>query len=130
MGGERYRVLIEQLGDLGFERGASITGTTVGILMILRVYKDRKKLEALAELSGSDEGFGDHALHLEAMRSLLQLLERTHEAGEGVTEEEVLDGVRAPGDACVWMNERDGCLRCFERAKKGLVAQFGEDHER
>ena len=35
--------------------------------------------------TGREEGFGDDALHLEAMRSLLPLLEKVHETGEGVT---------------------------------------------
>ena len=74
-GGERYRVLFEQLGNLGFERGKGVTSITAGVLMVLRAYKDRKKLEALAKLSGEDEGFDDRALHLEAMRSLLPPLE-------------------------------------------------------
>ena len=69
--------------------------------MILRSYKDRKKLEELARLSGEEGGFGDYALHLEAMRSLLPLLERAHEAGKGVTEEEVIDGVYVLGKACM-----------------------------
>ena len=71
------------LGDLGFERGRGVTSITVGVLMILRAYKDRKKLEALAKVSGEDEGSGDYALHLGARRSLLPLLDRAHEAGEG-----------------------------------------------
>ena len=61
--------------------------------MILRSYNDRKKLEALAKLSGRDEGLADDALHLETMRSLLPRLERAHEAGDRVTEEEVLAGL-------------------------------------
>ena len=69
MVGQRYRVLFEQLGDLGFERGRGITSITVGVLMIIMAYNDRSKLEALAKLSGSDEGSADHALHLEAMRT-------------------------------------------------------------
>ena len=71
MGGERYRVLFEQLSDLGFERGKDVRSITVGVLMILRAYKDRKKLEALAKLTGKEEGFGDYALHLEARRRVL-----------------------------------------------------------
>ena len=62
-GGERYRSLFEQLGDLGFERVKAVTSITAGVLMVLRSYNDRKKLEALAKLTGSDEGFDDHALH-------------------------------------------------------------------
>ena len=115
MGGERYRVLFQQLGDLGFERERGIKGITLGILMILKSYKDRKKLELLAKLTGSDEGFGDYALeegvvgralHLEAIRSLLLLMEWAHAAGEGVTEEEVIDGVMELGVACMWMGDR------------------------
>ena len=87
-GGEGYRVLFEQLGNLGFEGGRGITGITVGILMILRApYKDKKKLKALVKLSGPDEGFNDHALHLEARRSLLPLFELALKAREGVTKE-------------------------------------------
>ena len=44
MSGERYRVVFEQLGDLGFERGRGVTSIRVGINMILRAYNDRKKL--------------------------------------------------------------------------------------
>ena len=35
-GFERYRVLFEQLGDLGFESGNGVTSITVGILTVLR----------------------------------------------------------------------------------------------
>ena len=45
LGGDRYRVLFEQLGDLGFERRRGATSMTVGVLMVLRSYNDRKKLE-------------------------------------------------------------------------------------
>ena len=78
-------MLFEQLSDIGFKRGRGITSITVGVLMIQRGYKDRKKLEALAKLSGEEGGFGDIALKLEARRILLPLLERAHEADEGVT---------------------------------------------
>ena len=94
-------MLFEQLGDLGFERGKGIRSIRVDVLMIQKSYKDKKKLEVLAKLCGYDEGFGDHALELEVRRSLLPLLERAYEAGEGVTEEEVLDGVMALGKACM-----------------------------
>ena len=87
--------------------------------MILRSYKDRKKLEALAKLSGEDEGFGDYALHPEAKRSLLPLLERAHEAGERVTEEEVLDRVLVLGRACYDIREGAESKHCFKRAKDG-----------
>ena len=80
---ERYRLLFEQLRNLGFEGGKGVTSITVGVLIILRSYKDRKKLEELAKLSGQEEGFDDRALHLEARRSLQWLVERAHEAGEG-----------------------------------------------
>ena len=53
--GERYRVLFEQLGNLGFERGK---GVTLGVLMVLRSYNDRKKLKSWQSLSAG-EGFGD-----------------------------------------------------------------------
>ena len=82
MNGERYRVLFEQLGDLGFERGRGITCITVSVLMILRSFKGRKKLEALVKLTGLEEGFSDYVLELEPRRSLLPLLEQAHEAGE------------------------------------------------
>ena len=36
MDGERYRVLFEQLGDIGFERETGVTNIRVGTLMILR----------------------------------------------------------------------------------------------
>ena len=52
MGGERCRVLFEQFVDLGLERGKGVIGITVGILMILRAYKNRKKL---AKLTGWEE---------------------------------------------------------------------------
>ena len=127
---ERYRVLFEQLGDLGFERGRIIMGITVGVLMIPKAYKDRKKLEVLAKLIGEEEGFGDDALHLEARRSLLPLLEKAHKAGEVVTEEEVLDGIMgiiALRDTCVWTNDFDG-VTCFERMETGYDWVQGEDH--
>ena len=114
--------------DITFERRKGVTNITVGVLMVLRAYKDRKKLEALAKLSGREEGFGDHTLHLEAMRSLVPLLEQAHAVGEGVTEEEVLDRVFALGEACMWMHERDGYLYCFERAKEGFVRLLGKGH--
>ena len=63
-GGERYRLLLEQPGDLGFERGKGVSSIMVGVLMVLKSYNDRKKLEAMAKLSGGDEGFDDRALHL------------------------------------------------------------------
>ena len=88
-------------------------------LLILRATKDRKKLEALAKLSGREEGFGDDSLYLEARKILLPLLEKAHEAGEGVTEEEVLDGVIVLRRACMWMNDFDGSEYCFVRAKEG-----------
>ena len=34
-----------------------VTSITVGVLMALRSYKDRKKLEVLAKLTGREEGF-------------------------------------------------------------------------
>ena len=95
--------------------------------MILRSYKDRKKLEELARLSGEEGGFGDYALHLEAMRSLPPLLERVQEAGKGVTEEEVLDRVMVLGVACNRMSEWSGCLYCIKRAKKGYEILLGRD---
>ena len=105
-------MLFEQLSDIGFKRGRGITSITVGVLMIQRGYKDRKKLEALAKLSGEDEGFGDCALHLEARRNLLPLLERAHVAGEGLTEGEALGGGYALGRACNRMQEWDECQAC------------------
>ena len=128
MGGERYRVLFEQLGDLRFERGKGINRITVGVLMILRSCKDTKKLEALAKLCCSDEGFGDRAMHLEVMRSLLPLFEKAHEADEGVTEEEVLDDVFELGKACNAMQEFYRCDFCLERANEGFMCLQGGDH--
>ena len=78
-----HRVLFEQLDHLGFERGKGVTSITVAVLMILRSYNDRKKLEALGKLSGQEEGFDVRTLHLKVRRSQLPLLERAHEAGEG-----------------------------------------------
>ena len=43
-----------------------------------------------------------------------------------MTEEEVLDGVLQMGVAHMWMNQRNGCLNCFERAKEGFVRLLGE----
>jgi len=63
-------------------------------------------LEALAKLSGEDQCFGDGELYLEETRSLLPLLEQAHEVGEGLTAEEVLDGVVALGRASCIMRER------------------------
>ena len=76
-------MLFEQVGNLEFYRGKGVSSITVDVLMVLRSYNDRKELEALAKLSGQEEGFDDHVLHLEAMRSLLPLLERAHEAVRG-----------------------------------------------
>ena len=72
--------------------------------MILSAYKDRKKLEALAKLCGLDEGFDDRELPLE-VRSLQRLLKQALEAGEEVTEEDVLDGVYKLGKAFMYMDE-------------------------
>ena len=83
MSGERCRVLFEQLGNLRFERGRGISSMMVGVLMILKSSKDRKSLEALAKLSGRDDGFGDYVLKIELRNHLLPLLEQAHEAGEG-----------------------------------------------
>eukprot|EP00518_Triparma_eleuthera_P004837 CAMPEP_0182464466 /NCGR_PEP_ID=MMETSP1319-20130603/8660_1 /TAXON_ID=172717 /ORGANISM="Bolidomonas pacifica, Strain RCC208" /LENGTH=512 /DNA_ID=CAMNT_0024664109 /DNA_START=147 /DNA_END=1685 /DNA_ORIENTATION=- len=126
-GFERYSALFGQLGNIGFELGRGINGITVGVLMILRSYRDRGKLEALAKLTGPDEGFDDRALHLEAMRSLVPLLEEAYAAGDGVTEEEVLDGVMALGEAYMWMEEWDECKACYKRAEEGFVRLLGED---
>ena len=128
-GFEHYRLMFEQLGDLGDEMGKGINSITVGVLMILRSYKDRKKLEALAKLTGKEEGLrDDRELHLEASRSLLTLLEEAHAAGgEGVTEEEVLDAVFALGKAYNTAENRSECRTCFERAKEGFSCLLGED---
>ena len=61
-------------------------------------------------------------------RNLLLQLERAHEAGKGVTEEEVLDGVHVLGLACMLMRERYGMPYCYERVKEGFVCLLGEDH--
>ena len=46
-GSERYRLLLKQLGNLGFERGKGvITSIMAGVLVVLRSFKHRKKLEA------------------------------------------------------------------------------------
>ena len=44
-----------------------------------------------------------------------------------MTEEEVLDGVLARGEACIWMDEYDERDTCFERTKGGFVPLLGED---
>ena len=62
-----------------------------------------------------------------AMRSRLPLLEQAHEVGEGVTEEEVLDGVYTLGRANNRMRERDHLLYCYERVKEGFMRLLGED---
>ena len=101
--------------------------------MVLRNYKDWKKLEALAKPSDWDEGFRDDALHLEAMGSLVPLSERAQEAGEGVTEGEVLDGVMALGKACNRMGERNRIIYCFERAElpeRGFRGRFEGEQRR
>ena len=36
-GGERYRVLFKQLGNLGFERGKGVISIMVSVLMVLRL---------------------------------------------------------------------------------------------
>ena len=58
---ERYRLLFEQLRNLGFEGGKGVTSITVGVVMVPWSSNDRKKLEALAKLSGQEEGFDDCA---------------------------------------------------------------------
>ena len=45
-----------------------------------------------------------------------------------MTEEEMLDGVFALRKACMWMNDREGLLYCFESAKKGYNRLLGGDH--
>ena len=133
MCGERYRVFFEKLGNLGFERGEGVTSMTVCVLMVLRSYNDRKKLNALAKLSGQEEGFGDYALELKARLSLLPLPKRAHEGGEGVTEEDARDGVYQLGRAHMRTGELGGgvkgdMLACFRRTNGGFERLFAEDH--
>ena len=120
-------MLFEQLGNLGFEGGKGVISITVRVLIILSSYNDRKKLEALAKLSGPDDGFDDRELYLETMRILLPLLERVHEASERVTEEEVLNGVLALGNASRMVYDFQA-IACHRRAKEGFVTLFEEDH--
>jgi tetratricopeptide (TPR) repeat protein len=61
------------------------------------------------------------------MRSLLPQLEKAHEAGEKVTEEEVLDGVIAQGLACMQMQTGES-VPYFRRAKEGFLRLLREDH--
>ena len=135
---ELYRLFFEHLGDLGFERGKGVTSITVGVLMILRSYKDRKKLKALAKLTsrkgedileiteiGIELCIVDYALELEARRNLLPLLERAHVVGEGLIEEEVLDSVFVLGRAYNRMREWDVCRACYKRVKEGFVRLLG-----
>mmetsp|Transcript_29758 Transcript_29758/g.59185 ORF Transcript_29758/g.59185 Transcript_29758/m.59185 type:complete len:270 (-) Transcript_29758:124-933(-) len=124
-GYKRYKGHFDKLGSFGEEKGRGITSITVGVLEILRG-KDVVKLRALTELSGPN-CFNDHELHLDASSSLQTLLERAHAAGEGVTEEEVLDSLMVLGEACMWMQKRARRDACFLRAKKGFVRLLGED---
>ena len=50
--------------------------------------------------------------------------------GEGVTQEEVLDGVYTLGMACIWVQEWDECEAHFWRAKEGSMRLLGEDHDK
>ena len=96
-----------------------------GVLSLVK-YGSRAQLEALAKLTGKDEGFCDHDMALETRKRLQKLLEKAHAAGEA-NEEEVLDGVVALGRAYVWMGEWDECHACFVRAREGFVRLLGED---
>ena len=42
-------------------------------------------------------------------------------------EDELLDGVVALGDACMWMDEYDECEACSKKAKEGFVRLLGEN---
>ena len=106
-------------------KGNVPTGVTADVLRLLK-YCSRAQLEALAKLCGRDEGFKDMALLLEARKRSQEVLEKAYEAGK-VTEEEVLDGVLAPGKAYGWIDERDECTACYQRAKEGFTHLLGED---
>ena len=54
----------------------------------------------------------DLVLHFEARRSLQRLSELAHDAGKGVTEEEVLDGVLELGKSCNRVDEFEGAIYC------------------
>ena len=122
---QKWEEWFAKLGDIGTLKGKVPTGVTAGVLRLLR-YGSRAQLEALAKLAGKEEGFDDKALTLEARKRLQRVLEKAHKAGK-VTEEEVLDGVLALGEAHMWMEEWDECGECFERAKEGFVRLLGED---
>ena len=64
------------------------TGVTAGVLHLLK-YGNVAQLEALAKLAGEEEGLDDEDA---------EDLEKAYEAGK-LTEEEVLDGVLALGEA-------------------------------
>ena len=63
---------------------------------------------------------------LEARKRTQKVLEKAYEAGK-LTEEEVLDGILALGQAHMCIDERDECQACFERAKEGFVRLLRED---
>ena len=121
----KWEGLFAKLGDIGTLKGKVPTGVTAGVLRLLR-YGSRAQLEALAKLAGREEGFDDKALTLEARKRLQRVLEKAHKAGK-MPEEEVFDGVLQLGNAHMWMNQRNGCVACFERAKEGFVCLLGED---
>ena len=100
------------------------TGVTAGVLRLLK-YGNVAQLEALAKLAEEEEEFDDAVLLLEARRRTQKILEKAYAAGK-LTEEKVLDGVLALGDAYMWMGDYEA-MACFERAKEGFVRLLGEN---
>ena len=64
--------------------------------------EDFAKLSALAALMGQG-CFDDRELHLEARKALQPVLEKRRAEGKQMTEEDVLDGVLALGEAYMMM---------------------------
>ena len=58
-----------KFGDIGTLKGKEPTGVTAGVLHLLK-YGNVAQLEPLAKLAGSDEGFDDWAMMLEAWRRM------------------------------------------------------------
>merc|ERR1719506_1333791 len=115
----KWEGLFAKLGDIGTLKGKVPTGVTAGVLRLLR-YGSRAQLEALAKLAGREDGFDDRALTLETRKRLQRVLEKAYESGK-LTEEEVLDGILALGEAHEWVREFDEGRACFRRAKEGFV---------
>ena len=121
---QKWEGWFAQLGDVSALKEKVPTGVTSAVLCLLK-YGSKAQLAALAKLAGTEEGFDDTALLLEAKKRLRKVLEKAYETGEA-REEEVLNGVPVIGDTCMWVDEYDESEACFERAKEWFVCLLGE----